>query len=413
MSGKRLRDNIITLGVAALVVAAGVVVAVFSGWLLGEEQPANQPANMASAPAQAGARDAVAVVVQPSRTMMFEQRVEVAGNILAKRFALVSARIPGTLDEIFVDEGDVVEAGQTRLFQTDAVKLTQAVAIAREQVTVAECAVREKEALLEKTMVGLQVAQADLARYRDLAQQSAIARQVVEHQEAQVRQLEADVRHVRTLIDLAKAQLEQARLNLTIAEKDLADSLVVAPISGRVSRRLKEPGEMAGAGTPVLRIEDLSLVEVSVFLPSEHFDRVEVGKTKMRVRVGSRDLGELAVTFKSPVVESRLRTFQVKALLESPPPDVVPGCLAEVTIILQSRQGMGVPSQAVQQRGGRPVVFTVVEGRAKALPVELGWEMEGWREILTGLPAVVPVITSGQSLVDDGTPVRILEEAGR
>ncbi|MBC7338183.1 MAG: efflux transporter periplasmic adaptor subunit, partial [Clostridia bacterium] len=63
-------------------------------------------------------------------------------------------------------------------------------------------------------------AEADLARYKDLAQQSAVSRQMVEHQEAQVRQLEADVRHVRTLIELAKAQLEQARLNLKIAEKD-------------------------------------------------------------------------------------------------------------------------------------------------------------------------------------------------
>jgi RND family efflux transporter MFP subunit len=175
---------------------------------------------------------------------------------------------------------------------------------------------------------------------------------------------------------------------------------------------MKEPGEMAGAGEPVLRIDDLSLVEVSIFVPYEYYDEVVVGQTKMRVRAAGRDLGELPVSFKSPVIEPRLRTFQIKALLQSPPPEVVPGCLAEVTLVLASRQGLGVPASAVQHRGGSNVVFVVADGKAKAVPVELGWETEGWREIRAGLSAVVPVITTGQSLVDDGTPVRILKEAG-
>lgn len=414
MTRNRLFQRIVSLGVAAVVVAVGIVLAILSGWMFGDEKgnSQSQGASTAAKPA-AEAREAVPVMVQPARTMIFEQRIDVSGNILAKRFALVSARIPGTLDAIFVEEGDYVEAGKSKLFQTDSVKLTQAVAIAQEQVSVAECTVREKEAQLEKTLVAQEVAEADYARYKDLAQRNAIARQVLEHQEAQVRQFQADVRHVQTLIELAKAQLEQARLNLKIAEKDLADSLVVAPISGRVSLRMKEPGEMAGAGTPVLRIDDLSLVEVSIFVPSEYYDQVVVGQTKLRVRVANRDLGELPVTFKSPVVESRLRTFQVKALLQSPPPEVVPGSLAQVTLILASRQGLGVPRQAIQQRGGKNMVFFVADNKAKGVAVELGWENEGWQEIRSGLSAVVPVITSGQSLVDDGTPVRVLEEAGR
>jgi RND family efflux transporter MFP subunit len=415
MSHKRIFQGIISLGVAGLILVIGIVLAVLSRGMFAEEKGGSQSSQTGTASSEATVeeRDAVPVIVQSARTMVFEQRIDIAGNILAKRFALVSARIPGTLDAIFVDEGDFVEAGKTKLFQTDSVKLTQAVAIAQEQVTVAECAVREKEALLDKTLVGQQVAEADLARYKDLAQRNAVARQVLEHQEAQVRQFEADVRHVRTLIELAKAQLEQARLNLKVAEKDLADSLVVAPISGRVSLRMKEPGEMAGTGTPVLRIDDLSLVEVSIFVPSEYYDQVVIGQTKLRVRVGERDLGELPVTFKSPVVEPRLRTFQVKALLQSPPPEVVPGSLAMVSLVLASRQGLGVPVQAIQQRGGKNMVFVVTENKAKAIPVELGWETEGWQEIRSGLSAVVPVITSGQSLVDDGTPVHVVKEAGR
>jgi RND family efflux transporter MFP subunit len=378
-----------------------------------EGQPAQGSGQSGGVQGSKGALDdrpPVPVVLLPAGRRTFEEKLKISGTVLAKRFALVSARIPGTLDQVFVDAGDVVEAGKTKLFQTDALKLQQAVAIAQQQVAVAECALQEKYALLDKTQVARDQAFADLARYRQLRQQNAIAQQVVEHQEAQCQQLEADIRHIKTLIELAKAQLEQARLNLRIAEKDLADSLVVAPISGRVSMRLKEPGEMAGAGTPVLRIEDGSLVEISVFVPSEYYDRVEEGKTKLRVRVGQTILQDLAVTYKSPTVEPRLRTFQVKALVKSPPPEVVPGALAQVEVILQTRTGVGVPAQAVVQRSGADVVFTVQEGRARALPVQLGLEMDGWREILSGVDENTPIVSMGQSMLDDGARVRLLEQ---
>lgn len=411
MSGNTVRY----LGILGILVVLGIgAVAAAVGWGRNSSPSPNQQ-DSPTLPGKSGAtsldeRPPSPVMLTAANRRNFEEKLKISGTVLAKRFALVSARIPGTLDQIFVDAGDVVEAGKTKLFQTDSLKLEQAVAIAQQQVAVSECALQEKFALLEKTRVARDQAFADLARYRQLRQQNAIAQQMLEHQEAQCRQLEADIRHIETLIDLAKAQLEQARLNLRIAEKDLADSLVVAPISGRVSVRLKEPGEMAGAGTPVLRIEDGSLVEISVFVPAEYYDRVEEGKTKLRARIGQAVLNDLPVTYKSPTVEPRLRTFQVKALVQSPPPETAPGALAQVEVILQVRSGVAVPAQAVVQRSGADVVFTVQEDRARALAVQLGLEMDGWREILSGVQDGTPIVSMGQSMLDDGVRVRLLEQ---
>ncbi len=219
----------------------------------------------------------------PAREMCFENRIVVAGSIDAKHYSLVSARIPGTLDAVYVDEGDAVVMGQTKLFQTDSLKLAKAVAIAHQDQTVAQYSVEEKRALLEKSLAEQQQATNDCLRSRKLLQQNAVAAQVLEQQESRSKQCAADVKHTQALIALAEAQLEQASLNLAIAEKSLADSLVLAPINGRVSQRLREPGEMAAAGTPVLRIEDLSLLEVTVYVPEEFYAQVVPGQTKMRV----------------------------------------------------------------------------------------------------------------------------------
>jgi RND family efflux transporter MFP subunit len=235
-----------------------------------------------------------------------------------------------------------------------------------------------------------------------------------DQQETRWKQASAGVRHADALLALDKAKFEQARLSLLMAEKDLADSLVAAPITGRVSQRLMEPGEMAGAGTPVLKIEDLSVLEISVFLPEEVYARVVPERTQMRIQVGGADLDLRPVVYKSPTVNPKLRTFEVKGLVESPPPGVAPGCLAQVVIVLDSRSGLGIPSAAIQQRSGQSVVFLVDGEQARLVPVTTGRDMNGWTEILDGgLQAGAEVATMGQQLISDGTPVSVVQEAAR
>ncbi len=402
---KRLTKGV--MAVAGMVVLTGLGIGLHSIWPAG-----HATADNGRAEADRGKR--IPVVLTAAKEMTFESAVVVSGSVQAKNYALVSARIPGPLDEVYVDEGDVVQANQTRLFQTDSLKLTKAVAIAQQGLQVAELSVREKAANLERMLASQEQAQIDLERYRILLRDHAVPKQVFDQQETGWKLAAAGVRHAEALLELDKTKLEQARLSLLVAEKDLADSLVIAPISGRVSQRLVEPGEMAGAGTPVVKIEDLSLLEVSVFLPEEAYAQVTPERTQMRIRVGGTDLGVRPVAHKSPTVNPKLRTFEVKARIESPPPGVAPGCLAQVSVVLNGRSGVGIPAAAVQQRGGQSVVFLVEGNQARMATVKTGRDMNGWTEILEGaLQASTAVVTMGQQLLNDGAPVTVVQEAAR
>ena len=353
--------------------------------------------------------EAVGVIIGSADLRKFERKIRSSGSVYAVRFALVSARIPGTLDAVYVREGDRVEVGVTKLFQTDSLKLSKALAIAQENLQVAECALREKEALREKTLIAKEQAERDLRRYEELLATNGVSRQMVEHQRAAVRQLEADLKHVETLMDLARAQVEQARLSVVIAEKDLADSLVYAPITGVVEERYREPGEMAGAGTPILKILDPSLVEVRVYLPQEYYGEVRAGETPMLVRVGSRELPLQVVSYKSPAIDLRSRTFEVRCQIASPPPEVVPGALADVIVVLESRQAVGVPLDAVVTYEGAPVVYVVEGDRARRVPVRLGIRSDDYLEVVDGLQPGTKVVLTGQSRLQDGVRVRAIE----
>jgi len=361
---------------------------------------------------EAAAVRRVPVVLAPVERRRFELRLAVQGNVEAKHSAVVTPRVPGTIERLFVDEGDPVTAGKTKLFQTDSLKLQKALEIRKAELAVARCTRREKEASLERVAAELEKAVLDEKRFRRLHEQKVVSTEQYERYVLVLRQGRAQHKHGQSFVDLAAAQEKQAEDAVAMAEKDLRDSLVLSPIDGVVSHRYQEPGEMGIVGHKVLRIDDPSLVEVSAFLPAAHYPRVVPGTTKLHVHVGTRDLGEHTVSYRSPTIDARLRTFEVKCLVKDPPEGVAPGAMAEVRVVLERRQALGVPAGAVQRRSSGQVVFSVADGKATKLIVETGLETDGWLEVDGGdIREGMPVAVMGQFLLDEDTPVSVQKES--
>jgi len=353
----------------------------------------------------------VPVVVTPAAMRQFSRTVLVQGNVEAKNWAMVSPRVAGMIEAVFVDEGDAVVAGQTKLFAVDQANLERQVQIAEHATAVARSSTKEKEASLEQVEVDLHKASLDYERFVRLREKEAVTADAFEQQQSRYLQLQAAVKHVRTLVELSKTQEQQAEASLEIARKNLADAVVVAPISGTISERIHEPGEMANSGNPILRIDDPSVLEIAAFLPVQYYPEVIVGRTAMNVKVGSVELKNLVVSHRSPTVNPRLRTFEVKCLVKDPPAGIVPGAMADIAVVFETRQGMGVPSSAIVERSGKPVVFVVRNGAAVQTPVTPVIEAEGWTEIAQ--PEVKEnesIVTLGQNMLNDGAAVEVQQE---
>lgn len=342
----------------------------------------------------------------------FAERLTVQGNVESKNVAQVNPRIPGTIDEIYVELGDTVEANKTRLFQTDSLKLTKAVEISRQDVAVARLGAREAEANLERIQADFDKAEIDYHRFKRLHEQNAVTLDVFERQESRYKQTAAGLKHAHTLVEHAAEKGRQAELALQIAEKNLSDSLVYAPISGRISHRFREPGEMGDSGRPVVRIAGMDPLEISAFLPAQHYPFVAAGESQVRIRVNGIDLGMQTVTYKSPTIESTLRAFQIKCLIAGPPEGVAPGAMANIDVVLQRRQALGVPAASVVTRKDQQVVFLLDGGRAIMVPVETGLSTDGWTEVRgDGIAEGAQVVRMGQFQLSDGMLVTVQQEA--
>lgn len=350
----------------------------------------------------------LAVRAQAVAERAFERRLTVQGTLEAKNYANVASRVDGNLEELWVDEGDAVVAGKTALFQVDAANRQNSLNIAEQNLAVAEASLAVAKASAQKTEAEAHKATLDFDRYDRLHQDGRVSDNEFEGAQVQYESAKAAIAVAQAQVDLAERQVKQAEASRAIAQKNLEDAKVIAPISGVVSSRTAEPGEQMSVGHVILRIDDLADIEAAAYLPAQYYPEVVPGKTEFRLDIAGQQAGQHAVTYRSPTINTVLRTFEIKGKIENPGGLAVPGSMADLTLVFETRPGLGVPSASILVRNGKSTVFVVQDGKATAREVAAGLQSDGWTEILSGLKAGESVVTEGQTQLRDGLPVEVL-----
>lgn len=351
---------------------------------------------------------ALTVRTQPVASRSFERSLTVQGAIESKVYANVASRIAGNLESVVVDEGDIVKAGETVLFQIDPASLQKELSIAEQTLEVAKASLEVAQATATAAEAEAKKAMLDFDRYKRLHEQSKVSDNEFEARDVQNTQAKAAIDVAKANVNLTERKVAQAVASLEIARKNLADSKVVAPISGVVSSRTAEPGEQMSIGHVVLRIEDLSSKEAVAFIPARYYPEVTEGKTQFSLVMNGRDAGLHTITYRSPTVDPALRTFEIKGKIAGEGDTVVPGDMATIKLVFETRQGLSVPTAAVVFRNGKNIVFVVENNQAVEREVTIGLENDFNTEIRSGLKAGEVVVTEGQSLLSNGRTVSVL-----
>ena len=337
----------------------------------------------------------------------FENNITGEGSVEAKQIAMVTPRISGTITELFVKEGDVVEKGKTSLFSVDSVKLEQAVVLADRALAVSKCAVDEKEALKDQAVAVLNKADIDYKRQKKLFDDKQIGTaDTVEKLESNLIQAKASVKHVDTLIQLSKEQVSQAEASLEIAKKDLKDTVVKAPISGVISAKFHDVGDMGTPGVPVFQIESNNDLEASFYISSQLYSAVQLGNM-VKIFSNGEEVGEYKLTYKSPSIDKMLRVFEIKADLTKND-KIAPGSLINGVINLRKFNCIGVPLKSIIKKQDGDIVFIDSGSAAKIVSIQRGTEYDGWVSIADESVKIGDsVIVEGQFLLNDGTGITV------
>lgn len=214
-------------------------------------------------------------------------------------------------------------------------------------------------------------------------------------------------------VDQMKLQLTNAENTLAAAERTLKNvkenTVLVSPISGVVTARNYDPGDMTGA-LPILTVAQVNPLKIVINVPESELSKVIKG---MRASITFDSYGDEVfeghVALISPTVDVNSRTFGVEISLQNSSGKILPGMFGRVKLELGSANHVVVPDRAVvkQQGSANQYVYVYHNGRVSYNKVELGQRVGDAYELLSGVEPGDTVVVTGQNKLADGVMVEL------
>ena len=215
----------------------------------------------------------------------------------------------------------------------------------------------------------------------------------------------------------SKSEWDARRLQYEVAkatyENLLENTTLVAPISGIVTARNYDNGDMAG-GLPVLVIEQIRPVKIMINISENLFARVRKG---MKVDVNFEAYGDEvfagSISRIYPTINNSTRTFAAEVTIPNNDERVRPGMFARVTLPYGKQNRVVTPDRSVNKlmgSGDRYVYVLEADGTVRYSKVELGRRLGSEWEILSGLESGETVVVKGVNALTNGCKVEVVNK---
>ncbi|MET0551821.1 MAG: efflux RND transporter periplasmic adaptor subunit [Vicinamibacteria bacterium] len=321
-----------------------------------------------------------------------------SGYVVARRKAVVSAKIQGRLANLRVEEGSRVREGEI---------------IARLESV-------DYEAQVQRARAQLQRAQADLGEnQRQTRLASNLAKDAVLSQDA----LEASESRVK----VAEAGVAQAQADLGYAQAQLQNTLIRAPFSGVVVKKMAEVGESVAPIPPgvnlstssgaVVALADLDTLEVEADVAEANVARLsDEQPAEVSVEAFPGQTYKAVLRQVIPTADRTKATVQVKVTILDKDKNLKPEMSAKVTFLEREQKAaegvpaapvVSVPAEAVVSRGGKQVVFEVRETAVKLREIVAGTERQGQYTVKQGLSGGEVLVSRPPETMKDGDEVKV------
>jgi RND family efflux transporter MFP subunit len=328
-----------------------------------------------------------------------------SGYVTARRQATVSSKVTGKVEEVLIEEGMEVAAGQV-LARLDDSNVSASVRLSEAQLAAARTE-------LEETRVRRAEAQLDLDRVVNLVSEQVASQAELDRAQAQVDSLEARLESQIQAVSVAQRAL-------AVARQSLDDTIIRAPFDGIVVAKNAQPGEMISpmssggfTRTGIGTIVDMSSLEIEVDVNEAYINRVAAGQRVEATldaytdwKIPSRVIAII------PTADRQTATVQVRIGFDELDPRILPDMGIKVAFrgteapSAVRRTAIVIPQDAVRSDSGSDVVFVVKDGAVERRAVKLGDEIDKEQFVLSGLAAGERVVIEGPMELEDGDQVK-------
>lgn len=313
-----------------------------------------------------GENNGVAVEVSEIMVKDISSFLTSTTNIEAENEATVLAEIDGRVIKIYKEEGDKVRKGGLLAKLDD----------------------EEKLIALKKATVKAENGKANYERSKELYAQNLLSSEAFGE--------------VKYQYELAKSDLERAEYNLSKTK-------IMAPFRGEVTLRHIKLGQNIKPTDPLFTITNRDLLVANIYLPEKDALSLKVGQeVKISVSWDKATRYSGVIERISPIVDAQTGTVKVTIYARNLPDLIKPGSFVSINIVKEiHNDAILIPKKSIIKDFQENFVFIVEDDTAKKVKVELGFEDNGYVEILSGLDAGQKVVSVGQGGLKDGSKIKI------
>jgi RND family efflux transporter MFP subunit len=282
----------------------------------------------------------------------------------SKADAEVNSKATGIVQDLLVEEGDHVVAGQV-LARLDT----------------------------ERQQISLAKGKADLGQLKSELEriEKMYARKLVS----------ADV------YDKLKWQVESLSASVAMQELALRDTEIKAPISGVVARRYAKVGQLITefSSKALFYVVSQQRLEAVVNLPEKQLPRAKVGQ-KARLTIAGMPAVDAEIVRISPIVDATTGTARVTIGIDNADLVLKAGMFAQVELHYETKDNaLLVPKRAVLAMDNSQAVFVIDQGKVSRKLIKTGFESDTHFEVLDGLADGAQVVTAGHASLKDQSSV--------
>ncbi|MBO6620682.1 MAG: efflux RND transporter periplasmic adaptor subunit [Balneola sp.] len=285
----------------------------------------------------------------------------------AEQEALVVAKVRGIINQVLVEEGDRVKAGQV----------------------IARIEDEQYRIEAERAKSNMDRLYNDFKRSKELYDKQAIS--VEEYQNKQFE------------YEAQKSAYELAKLNQEYTS-------IKSPISGVISERLIKKGNMIGTDQNVYRVTDFDPLQAILYVPEHEMAKINKNQpAEIKVDALPGQSFKAHVERISPIVDPTTGTFKVTVVIDEKSDKLKPGMFGRVKIVYDTRLSTKmIPKVAVMSEDETQTVFVVRDSLAYKKIIKTGYVNGSNIEILEGLEDGEVVVTTGQGSLKDSAKVNVV-----
>lgn len=303
------------------------------------------------------------------------------GSIESRDVPIVRAQVAGHIEELLAKRGDQVTKGQllAQISSNDEV-----LAVSQAKTGFVQAQANYDAALLDMQRKGI------------LAQKGVVSK--------------SDYDHAVSAYKIAKASVDNAKIQLQAAENQLAKTKITAPINGVVDQVSVSVGDQVSPGTAMLQVINPANLRAVLPFPEQQALQIQPGQAVDLSSLANPDqVLNATVTALTPSIDPKNRAFQVIVDFQNTNNWIPGASVRGFVYVLKGYQAIAIPQSSLVLRQQGYAVFTVQNGIAKITPVQTGFRTDGNVVVIQGLKDGDQVVVDGADYLSDGTPVKVVK----